>query len=50
MSIRRRERVKRSQHLRQWEVKKDYQWLWPIVFSIIGLGLMTAIMMFLGTR
>jgi hypothetical protein len=36
--------------VRQWEVKKDYRWLWPIVYSVVGLAIMAVIMMLAGTR
>lgn len=35
---------------RRWNVKKDHRWFWMIVCSAVGLAIMMAIMVFVGTR
>ena len=33
---------------RQWEIKKDYKWLWVIVYAVVGMAILTAVMFFVG--
>jgi hypothetical protein len=33
---------------RHWYVKRNYEWLWPIVYSVVGMAILSAAMFFLG--
>jgi len=35
---------------RHWYVKKDYAWLWPIVWSLVGFAILSVVLFFAGSR